>query len=373
LLIVIAMLRDESDILSAWLRHMIAICDQVLVVDHLSNDGSSEILRGFADAGLPIRYWRMEEPGYWQSAVTTELARYAFNSGAEWVLPFDVDEFLDVESKAHLQAILRNHEQPLGFWRWRHVTPTAEVIESGGIDWNTPQLLGNPTYAPGNGGKVVLHKSLFHSLPGFRLGSGNHLLHGTAFAKALRGDAMGTLWHLPVRSRDQITRKLRRDLASHLNTKTAALPELEGAANLKSQLLQRFSDAANSKEMMQRMGLGYGEMGIRCLDDTELLANAVAISPRLPMIDQGPLRATESGTLGKRVPELGNARTKHALVRARLSTGTVEITPESRWELFLHNLENGLSRWFTPGLRLARFLATSYVRSRLDMPARAKD
>ncbi len=373
MIVSIAMLRDEADILATWLRHMTSICDQVLIVDHLSNDGSSEILSGFAGAGLPIRHWRMEEPGYWQSTVTTELARYAFNSGAEWVLPFDVDEFLDVGSKAHLWAILRNHAQPLSFWRWRHATPTAESIESGKIDWNTLQLLANPTYAPGNGGKVVLHKSLFHSLPGFRLGSGNHLLHGTAFAKALRGDALGTLWHIPVRSRDQITRKLRRDLASHLNMKTTALPELEGAAHLKAQLLQRFSDGANGTEMMQRMGLGYGEMGIRCFEDPELLVKAVAISPKLPMIDQDPLPATKLAILGRRVRELENDRTKYALTRARLSTETVEITPETRWKLFLHYLENGLSKWFTPGLRLARFFATSYVRWRLDMPKRARE
>jgi hypothetical protein len=118
------MLRDETDILPAWLRHMTAICDQIFAVDHLSRDDSSEILQHFAKAGLPVRTWTMSDPGHWQSDVSTELARFAFREGADWVLPFDVDEFLDVESKEDLEKLLQSQKDPLAFWRWRHLTPS---------------------------------------------------------------------------------------------------------------------------------------------------------------------------------------------------------------------------------------------------------
>jgi len=372
MLVAIVMLRDEADILPTWLRHITALCDQVFAVDHLSDDGSSEILHRFAEAGLPIRSWRMQDPGYWQSAVTTELARYAFQSGAEWVLPFDVDEFLAVESKAHLRAILQNHPDPLGLWRWHHVVPSAERIESGDIDWAKPQFLANSVYAPNDAGKVVLHKSVFQKLPGFRLGSGNHLLHGAAFAKALHGDAMGTLWHCPVRSRDQITRKLRRDLASHMNAQTAALPELGAVLKLKTLLLQQISEGSSGTEMMQRMGLGYGELGVRCLDDPEILAKAITISPKLPMRDFDPI-PTDSTKVRNPATERGTIhRTVYTLARARLRDSFMEIIPAGRSARFLHRLELGLGKWFTPGFRLARFLATRFVRLRLNMPARNK-
>lgn len=367
------MLRDEADILPVWLRHMAALCDQIFVVDHLSNDGSSEILKHFAEAGLPIRSWRMDDPGYWQSAVTTELARWAFQSGAEWVLPFDVDEFLDIESKEQLRASLAQQKEPLGFWRWRHAVPSEESLATGSFDWTSPRLLANLNPAPANGGKIVIHRTVYHKLPGFRLGSGNHLLHGVPFAKAIRGNAQGTLWHLPVRSREQILRKLRRDLASHSNARATALPELGGAALLKAQLLERISKSADDLEVLQRMGLGYGELGARCFDDPGLLMRAVRVSPRLvmahppslPMDEQSPIRG---------ICSLNNhGSTTHVLAKAHLSDKVVEIIPEGAWARFLLGLENSLSKFFTPGLRLARFVATKFVVWRLDMPARTKD
>lgn len=373
MLVAIVMLRDEADILPTWLRHITALCDQVFAVDHLSDDASSEILHRFTEAGLPIRSWRMQDPGYWQSAVTTELARYAFQSGAEWVLPFDVDEFLAVESKAHLRVILEKHPDPLGFWRWHHVVPSAECIEAGSMDWGAPQFLANPNHAPNDAGKVVLHKSVSQKLPGFRLGTGNHLLHGAAFAKALRGDAMGTLWHCPVRSREQITRKLRRDLASHLNAQTAALPELGSALALKTQLLQQISERSNSTEMMQRMGLGYGELGIRCMDDPEILTKSITLAPKLPMRECDSI-AADATRLRNPATETGTVlRTKHALAWARLRDDSMEIIPAGRFARFLHGLELGLGKWFTPGFRLARFLATRFVRWRLNMPAHRRN
>ena len=367
------MLRDEADILPVWLRHIGALCDKIFVVDHLSNDGSSEILHCFSEAGLPIRSWRMDEPGYWQSAVTTELARWAFQSGAEWVLPFDVDEFLDIQSKEQLRATLDQHEEPLGFWRWRHAVPSEDSLATGSLDWSSPQLLANPKPAPANGGKVVLHRSVYQKLPGFRLGSGNHLLHGAPFAKAIRGSSLGTLWHLPVRSREQILRKLRRDLASHSNAQATALPELGAAALLKAQLLERISESADDFEVLQRMGLGYGEMGMRCLDDPGLLTRAVRVSPRLVMAHPPSLPLNEQPPAQDKSSLTNQKSTTHILAKAHLSDKVIEILPEGAWARFLLGLENGLLKFFTPGLRLARFMATRFVVWRLDMLAGNKD
>jgi hypothetical protein len=312
----------------------------------------------------------MEEPGYWQSAVTTELARYAFQSGAEWVLPFDADEFLDVEGKEHLQYILNKHRDPLGFWRWRHVVPTAGVIEFGSMDWSAPKLIANPTHAPGNGGKVVLHKTVYQKLPNFRLGSGNHLLHGAPFAKGLRGNELGTLWHLPVRSYSQITQKLRRDIASHSDGKSDALPELQGAALLKKNLLNRITNESNRIEVIQRMGLGYGEIGIRCFDDNSLLTKAIELSPRLP------LNVSFVATYIQNVNEphissfATQTHTKYSLARAKLLADTVDIQSATAANRILHSVELILVKFFTPGLRLARFLMTRFVTIRLKIPVR---
>lgn len=367
------MLRNEADILPTWLHHMAALCDRIFVVDHLSTDGSSEILHGFASAGMPIRVWRMEEPGYWQSAVTTELARHAFQSGADWILPFDVDEFLEIESKEALQGALDRQKNPLGFWRWRHAVPVRQSLTTGKIDWPSPELLANPDFAPANGGKIVLHRAVSQRLPAFRLGSGNHLLHGLPFAKAIRGEAMGALWHLPVRSRGQIIRKLRRDVASHANSRAASLPELEGAGRLKQQLLDRIENDADDMKVLQRVGLGYGEIGIRCLDDPDLLARAVSVSPKFVMAHISELPSHYAVNYDDEATTNSQAKTDLALAKARLLNESVAIKSENFWPYFLFHLENILGRYFTPGLRLARFISTQFVAWRLNMRVGSKN
>ena len=369
MIIAVVMLRNEADILPAWLCHMAALCDQIFAVDHLSTDGSSEILHGFASVGVPIRVWRMEEPGYWQSAVTTELARHAFQSGADWILPFDVDEFLEIESKEALRSVLDRQKNPLGFWRWRHAVPVGQGLATGKIDWLSAKLLANPDFAPANGGKIVLHRAVSQRLPSFRLGSGNHLLHGLPFAKAIRGEPMGSLWHLPVRSREQIIRKLRRDVASHENSRATSLPELESAGRLKRQLLESIENDFGDLEILQRVGLGYGEVGIRCLNEADLLTRAVSVSPTFVMTHIPALIDQQKVSYDKKRPVISQDRTDVPLAKARLLDGSVAITSGDFGSIFLLRLENILAKYFTPGFRIARFVATRFVAWRLNMRA----
>lgn len=373
MIVAIVMLRDEADILPAWLRHMAALCDRILVVDHRSTDGSSEILHHVASAGVPIRVWRMEEPGHWQSDVTTELAKFAFQEGADWVLPFDVDEFVEIESKEKLETLLRRQNHPLVFWRWRHLSPQLNALKTGQFDLFADSFIANPKPADSWLGKVALERTVFQKLPSFRLGHGNHKVHGTAFAKAMRGKTIGTLWHLPVRSREQMIRKLSRDVASYSNSRGGALPELEGAVPLKRQLLQKISENPDDLEVLQRMGLGYWEKGLSCLNDPDILRSAVMVSPTIARANLPP-HLFNNVTLGRVDSSPASARlTTHALVQARLTDTRVEIQAAGLKRALSYALERNLTRYFTPGLRLARFFSTRFVTARLGVTARSED
>jgi hypothetical protein len=125
--------------------------------------------------------------------------------------------------------------------------------------------------------------------------------------------------------------------------------------------------------MIQRMGLGYSEMGIRCLDDPELLTKAVTVSPKLVMADLPVIPAPRPANgKGIELRTHGN-HTDHSLAQARLLDKTVEITAEGGWAHFLYGLENSLVKFCTPGLRLARFLATRFVMWRLNIPEGTRD
>jgi glycosyltransferase involved in cell wall biosynthesis len=98
---------NESDIIEAVLRHHLAQIDQVVVLDDGSCDGTVEIIRKLIEEGLKI--YLVEERCVFFSEVKKNtflynLARDRF--GADWVMFFDSDEFLDVSQAG---CTLRNY------------------------------------------------------------------------------------------------------------------------------------------------------------------------------------------------------------------------------------------------------------------------
>jgi len=49
-----AMIRNEADIVEAFVRHNLTVLDGLAIVDHGSCDGTSEVLASLAAEGLPI-------------------------------------------------------------------------------------------------------------------------------------------------------------------------------------------------------------------------------------------------------------------------------------------------------------------------------
>lgn len=85
------MVRNEADIIAGTLRHMADEVDHMIVADNLSTDGTREILDQLAKT-LPLTVVDDREPGYYQAAKMTSLARRASRMGADWIIPFDADE-----------------------------------------------------------------------------------------------------------------------------------------------------------------------------------------------------------------------------------------------------------------------------------------
>ncbi len=86
--------RDEVDLVGDWLRyHLARGIDQVIVTDHRSVDGTSEVLAEHARDGR-VRVIREEAPDMRQAEWVTRMARLAATEhGADWVINSDADEF----------------------------------------------------------------------------------------------------------------------------------------------------------------------------------------------------------------------------------------------------------------------------------------
>ena len=89
----VTLVRSEADIIALTLRYHLQLgLDSVLVLDNASSDGTDKILEQLAREDDRIR-WSRHEGEFQQAELTTGLAREAFRAGADWIVPFDADEF----------------------------------------------------------------------------------------------------------------------------------------------------------------------------------------------------------------------------------------------------------------------------------------
>lgn len=86
------LVKDEGDVVLHTVLHLLEQVDEVLALDNLSTDGTSEILRDLAREHDELHVDSDDEVGYFQSQKTTALAQQALARGHEWVVPCDADE-----------------------------------------------------------------------------------------------------------------------------------------------------------------------------------------------------------------------------------------------------------------------------------------
>lgn len=191
----ICMVRNAEDIIGYVVDHMISQVDHVIVADNLSTDKTRDILESFNKHFVTVI--DDNDPSYRQSEKTTDLARIAMKRGADYVVPFDSDEF----------------------WVARDGT-LKEVIELSGVDVLEAQILNYiPTAVDNHSepnpikrinwrikevGSLVKVACAVH--PNMVIHMGNHnVSYGTE--EATRNQYQLTVHHYPWRSADQFVEK----------------------------------------------------------------------------------------------------------------------------------------------------------------------
>src|ERR1700709_2012931 len=94
-LVAVSIVKNEADIIEAFVRHTHAWVDHHLIFDHDSTDGTRQILGVLKSEGLPISLFTDDALGNLQQFRSNYLTRIAVEDhGADWVLPLDADEIL---------------------------------------------------------------------------------------------------------------------------------------------------------------------------------------------------------------------------------------------------------------------------------------
>ena len=122
--VAISCVKNEDDIIEAFVRHTAAFVDQLIVLDNGSTDETGGILRSLKIEGIPIELVEDPSPGHWQWRRMTHLMEdYAVKRyGADWIIPLDADEYIAAKNVEAFRSALATAIQPLKI-KWRNYVP----------------------------------------------------------------------------------------------------------------------------------------------------------------------------------------------------------------------------------------------------------
>jgi hypothetical protein len=114
----VAMMRNEEDVAEYVVRHMLDECDLVIVADNNSTDRTLDILYRLMP-GHALLVETEPHVAYLQQETTMRLVAQASAMGADWIVPFDADEWWFCPSGQRIADVLPSytgHAVPAGSW-----------------------------------------------------------------------------------------------------------------------------------------------------------------------------------------------------------------------------------------------------------------
>jgi hypothetical protein len=203
-LVMTLLVRNEVDVIEANLEyHLAQGVDFVIVTDHGSDDGTSDILREYERMGV-VKVIRDEEEGFHQSNRVTCMAEIArLGHGADWVINNDADEFWwplvgnlrDVFSSVPPQfgqiKVKRRNFRP---------TPASE-----GPFYS--RLVHREASSLNLSGFELELKVAHRPCPGVVVAPGNHSLRGVELSSVPISEVL-EIFHFPMRSYEQFEHKV---------------------------------------------------------------------------------------------------------------------------------------------------------------------
>jgi hypothetical protein len=204
-LVAISRVRNEADIIEAFIRHHCAQFDKLIVLDDGSTDETLEMLYALRAQGLPLVVLRESSLAYEQSRYMTRLLLMAVDQfGADWVAPLDADEFLETDEPLSVRDVLRTQPPELlsVFWANFAWTPQGD----GDIDPNPVTRMRARLPERSDIAKVIVPARLVSAAA--RLFQGNHGLRNDGQEIAPVPVPNLRLCHFPIRSPQQYASKV---------------------------------------------------------------------------------------------------------------------------------------------------------------------
>jgi glycosyltransferase involved in cell wall biosynthesis len=219
-LVAISRVRNEADIIEAFVRHHASYFDKHIILDDGSCDGTYEALQSLQAEGLPLVVTQAATLGYEQARYMSQLLHVAIDEfGADWVAPLDADEFIEPASGQTLSGVLNGHkESPLSIaWHNFECRPQDEKNPE-----HNPVVRQRFRLLPrADSNKVLIPARCVNKAT--EIAQGNHFISCRGIPIASRSLESINLCHFPIRSLKQYAGKI---AVAHLQY--LAMPNWDG-------------------------------------------------------------------------------------------------------------------------------------------------
>ena len=213
----VTLVRSEADIIAVTIRYHLQLgLDGVLVLDNASSDGTDQILERLAQTDNRVR-WSRHEGEYQQAELTTGLARDAFRAGADWIIPFDADEFWYAPVRAFREVLAASKAGALRA-QVIHYIQAREQVQRSPEALLTMTRRAARTIGPADTGRVLVEaqkigyveamyapKWISRASMNLEIGPGNHSARNVAGTPETTMELV--CLHAPLRSRDTLASK----------------------------------------------------------------------------------------------------------------------------------------------------------------------
>lgn len=203
----VSMVRNEADIIEAFVRHHCGRLDHLVVVDHGSGDQTAAILQALQAEGLPLTVGTTTALANQQARVMNQAMRdTARRHGADFVLALDADEFVRADRAQLEQSLAPLDPDRIATIRWLTHVPTDEAATHPLQRLRARVPLDVDRYLKVIvGGRIAMRD-------GWVLAPGNHAAFDASGGRlrALEAPLLPTLRlaHLPFRSVEQMVVKV---------------------------------------------------------------------------------------------------------------------------------------------------------------------
>jgi len=216
-----AVVRNEADLIEAFVRHNLTVLDGMVIVDHMSQDGTYEILQAMAGEGLPLFLARETSKVFDQFGICNRLVRHIFaTSDVDWVFPLDADEFVKTPSRRALEASLAADPAAPGVTlEWLTYVPTVFANDALSTLRSARRV---PTERHGLA-KIAVSRQFAGAIDLAIANGHHHLLRGDPKHDARQvppplSPDVAAIAHVPIRSVRQFTAKIALGWLSSLKT-----------------------------------------------------------------------------------------------------------------------------------------------------------